>query len=97
MNVPALSRSHTDSIRATGAKASSKSIPSCCKKLRATKRALCLTMAPALSHFCLNTHLKVIALTMREIRELTGVVCLNRVHLQLHRGMPSRVFLGLQD
>jgi hypothetical protein len=33
-----------------------------CTKLRATKRALCLTMAPASSLFSLNTHLRVIAL-----------------------------------
>jgi hypothetical protein len=54
-------RSRTDSIRATGAKASSKSIPSRCKKPRATKRALCLMMAPTSSLFSLNTHLRVIA------------------------------------
>ena len=50
-----------DSIRATGAKASSKSTPSYCTKPRATKRVLCLTMAPASSLFSLYTHLRVIA------------------------------------
>ena len=42
-----------DSIRATGAKTSSKSMPSCCTKPRATSRALYLTMAPRLSRFTL--------------------------------------------
>jgi hypothetical protein len=37
------------------------------------------------------------AMTMREISELPGAVCLNRVHLRLHRGMPSCVFLGLRE
>jgi hypothetical protein len=55
-------RSRTDSIRAMGAKVSSKSMPSRCTKPRATKRALCLTMAPASSLFSLNTHLRVITL-----------------------------------
>jgi hypothetical protein len=50
-----------DSIRATRAKASSKSIPSRYKKPRATKRVLCLMMSPTLSLFSLNTHLSVIA------------------------------------
>jgi hypothetical protein len=35
------------------------------------------------------------AMTMREISELPSVVRLNRVHLRLHRGTPSRMFLGL--
>jgi hypothetical protein len=51
-----------DSIRATGAKVSSKSMSSRCMKPRATKRALCLMMAPASSLFSLNTHLRVITL-----------------------------------
>jgi hypothetical protein len=34
---------------------------------------------------------------MREISELPGAVCLNCVHLRLHRGTPSRVFLGLLE
>jgi hypothetical protein len=51
-----------DSIRATGAKVSSKSIPTHCTKPHPTKRALCLTMAPTSSLFSLNTHLRVIAL-----------------------------------
>jgi hypothetical protein len=49
-----------DSIRAMRVKVSSKSIPSCYMKPRATKRALCLMMAPASSLFSLNTHLRVI-------------------------------------
>jgi hypothetical protein len=49
-----------DSIRATGAKVSSKSMSSRCMKPSATKRALCLMMAPTSSLFSLNTHLRVI-------------------------------------
>jgi hypothetical protein len=36
-------------------------------------------------------------MTMREINELLGAVRLNRIHLRLHRGTPSRVFLGLRE
>jgi hypothetical protein len=36
-------------------------------------------------------------MTMREISELPSAVRLNCVHLRLHRGMPSRVFLGLHE
>jgi hypothetical protein len=36
-------------------------------------------------------------MTMREIRELPGAVRLNRVHLRLHRGTPSCLFLGLRE
>jgi hypothetical protein len=85
-----------DSIRATGAKVSSKSMPSRCTKLCATKRALCLTMAPASSLFSLSTHFKGDrVVTTREISKLSGAVLLNCVHLRLHRGTPCRVSLGL--
>jgi hypothetical protein len=53
-------------------------------------------MAPASSLFSLYTHLKgdrVVA--MRKVSKLLGAVLLNRIHLQLHRGAPCRVSLGL--
>jgi hypothetical protein len=50
-----------DSMRATGAKTSSKSIPSYCTNPRATNLALCLMMSPASFHFSLYTHFRVIA------------------------------------
>jgi hypothetical protein len=37
------------------------------------------------------------AMTMREITEFLGAVRLNRVHLRLHRGTPSRMFLCLRE
>jgi hypothetical protein len=37
------------------------------------------------------------AITMREISELLGAVCLNRVHLRLHHGTPRCMFLGLSE
>jgi hypothetical protein len=36
-------------------------------------------------------------MTMREISELLGAVCLNRIHLRLHHSTPSSVFLGLRE
>ena len=35
------------------------------------------------------------AVTTRKVSKLLGAILLNRIHLQLHRGAPCRVSLGL--
>jgi hypothetical protein len=48
-------------MRATGAKTSSKSIPSCCTNPRATSLTLCLTISLVSFRFSLYTHFRVLA------------------------------------